>query len=70
MGCCGGGMLGGQRANTQAQPAEGKDLLAVLKERLVRGEITADDYERIRTILAEEPARAAAPVRPRQMAGG
>ena len=63
-------MVGGQRANSRAQQEEGKDLLAILKERLARGEITPDEYERIRTILAEEPAQAAAPMRPTQMAGG
>lgn len=71
MGCCGhGGMLGSHHTGTQASPTDTKDLEAILKERLVRGEITAEEYERIRAILTEEPARAAAPARPRQMAGG
>ena len=70
MGCCGGGLFGGQRTANQAPQTDAKDLEAVLKERLARGEITVDEYERIRAILAEEPVRAAAPVRPRQMAGG
>lgn len=70
MGCCGGGMFGGQARANQAPQDEVKDLQAVLKERLVRGEITVDEYERIRAILAEEPARPATTARPRQMAGG
>jgi len=70
MGCCGGGLFGGQRAGTQTQQTDGKDLQAILKERLARGEITAEEYERIRTILAEEPAAARVATRPRQMAGG
>lgn len=67
MGCC--GLFGGQGARTQAPQTEAKDLQAVLKERLVRGEITMDEYGRIRAILDEEPAQTAAPARPRQMAG-
>jgi hypothetical protein len=52
------------------QWSDGKDLEAILKERLARGEITADEYERIRAILAEGQVPVAAPARPRQMAGG
>lgn len=70
MGCCGGGLFGGQRTANQAPQTDANDLQAILKERLARGEITPDEYERIRAILAEEPPRAAAPTRPRQMAGG
>ncbi len=70
MGCCGAGMFGGQGRANQTPQADVKDLQAVLKERLVRGEITVDEYERIRAILAEEPDLAAATARRRQMAGG
>lgn len=71
MGCCGGGgLFGGQRTGSRAQQTDAEDLQAVLKERLARGEITVDEYERIRAILAEEPTQAVTPARPRQMAGG
>ena len=70
MGCGGGGLFGGQRAGNRMQQSDGKDLEAILKERLARGEITADEYERICAILAEEPAGARVVPRPRQMAGG
>ena len=70
MGCCGGGLFGGQRGGNRMQWSDGKDLEAILKERLARGEITADEYERIRAILAEGQVQVAAPARPRQMAGG
>lgn len=63
-------MFGDRRANMQAQQTEGRELLAILKERLARGEITPDEYERIRAIVAEAPAQAGTPLRPRQMAGG
>ncbi len=66
MGCCGGGgLFGGQRTGGRGQQAGGEDLQAVLKERLARGDITVDEYERIRTILAEGLARAAASADPR-----
>ena len=63
-------MFGDRRANTQAQQTEGRELLAILKERLARGEITPDEYERIRAIVTEAPAQAGTPLRPPQMAGG
>ena len=70
MGCCGGGLFGGQGGRNQAPQSDAKDLQAVLKERLVRGEITTDEYERIRAILAEQPDPAVARARPWQVAGG
>ena len=47
-------MFGGRRADAQTQQTDIKNPLAILKERLTRGEITLDDYERIRVILGEE----------------
>ena len=71
MGCCGGGMFGSKRSGRRAQPASGQsDLQAVLQERLARGEISVDEYERIRAILEEAPARTRAVNHPQQMPGG
>ena len=70
MGCCGGGMFGSRRSGRQAQPASGQgDLQAVLQERLARGEISVDEYERIRAILDEAPAGTRVIDRLQQMPG-
>lgn len=63
MGCCGGGGGGsffGRRRSYQddpgpalatREPGEAPDPVAILKERLARGEITLEDYQRLLEVV-------------------
>lgn len=52
MGCCGGSDVPRTSAKTAQVSAE--DPLTVLKNRLAKGEITLEEYEKLRTVLAED----------------
>lgn len=58
MGCCGGHGHGSHHPATGANPhsARHEDPLTILKQRLARGEITVEEYERIRAILERDRA--------------
>lgn len=71
MSCCGGTGAFRPEERTEPQPAGAReDPLTILAERLARGEITVEEYERIRAVLARDGAPATRAPQPGRRHGG
>ena len=55
MGCCGGGLFGGnQRQPSAPMPMRQNSPIDALKTRLAQGEITVEEYQKLLSVLQED----------------